>query len=323
MTLRAVLISALLATIVASWAAILAVAYEREHDELGVAGKRGTELVTIAGVVTTTLADAAEKAGLSQRLLVDMTDIFASQVDFSQGVREGDRFRGVVERIHEPGRPPRWGYLTAVEYETYDARHTAVRFASERSHAGYYRPDGSSLKQKFLRSPLRYSRVTSGFQLARYHPILNVVRPHWGTDYAAPVGTPVLAVADGLVKAAEYRGDAGRMVELEHGGGHASSYLHLSRFALHTKPGARVRMGQVIGYVGSTGLSTGPHLHFELRERGRLVDSQRLRLPSLNSLDEGERARFDAHAREQLALLPAWPATVAGIETGRDGPPQL
>lgn len=312
MRFRYIVTLLLLLVVASSWGAIFAVTFdlgeEGDHELPLTASESG--IASFAGAVETNLWAAAQKAGMDFELLADFTEIFAWQLDFERQVREGDRFRLSVERLVEAGRPPRFGAILAAEYETRGGKYTAVRY-QKGGRAMYFRPDGSSLKQRFLRSPLRYSHVSSGFRARRYHPILRVTRPHNGIDYAARPGTPVMAVAAGIVLEAGYRGDAGRMVSIEHDALHTTAYLHMSRIAVAVKPGARVKMGQVIGYVGSSGLSTGPHLHFELRYGGRVVDPAGMRFPVASGIPAAEKAVFEQVAVERLATLPQWPEATA------------
>jgi hypothetical protein len=313
----------LLLVVASSWGAIFAVTFDLDEPgdhQLPLAASE-SGIVRFAGAVETNLWAAAQKAGMDFELLSDFTEIFAWQLDFERQVREGDRFRLSVERLVEPGRPPRWGAILAAEYEARGGRHTAVRYEMG-GRARYFRPDGSSLKQRFLRSPLRYSHVSSGFQARRYHPVLRITRPHNGIDYAARPGTPVMAIAAGVVSEAGYRGDAGRMVAIKHDSLHATAYLHLSRIAVAVKPGARVKMGQVIGYVGSSGLATGPHLHFELRYGGRVVDPAGMRFPLAPGVPAAEKAGFDEVAVERLATLPKWPEATASTPQQEPGEAQ-
>jgi len=243
-----------------------------------------TETARLAGVVTSNLHDAVVSLGESPQLAVDLADIFAWDIDFSRSVRFGDEFRVLYERLYRtdgsgtdhyvgPGR------ILAARYVGASGDHAAIYFESEQGRGGYYRPDGSSVERNFLMAPVRNSRIASAFSNSRLHPILRIWRPHHGIDYAAPEGTPIWAVADGTVIHRGPAGGFGNLVKIRHADGYVSYYGHLSRFASGMAIGQKVRQKQVIGYVGHTGLATGPHVCFRMSKDGRFVDPARLRLP--------------------------------------------
>jgi len=237
----------------------------------------------IAGVVTSNLYDAVTGLGEKVQLAGDFSEIFAWDVDFSRAVQPGDEFAVVYERLYRnaKGREEyvRPGRILAAQYRGGVGKYTAVYFQAEEGKGGYYRPDGSSVRRQFLATPVRYSRISSNYTFARRHPILNIVRPHQGIDYAAPAGTPVWAVADGTVVGRSWSGGFGNLVKIHHTGGYISYYGHLSRYANSLRVGDRVHQMQVIGYVGSTGLSTGPHLCFRIQKDGRYVNPASLQFP--------------------------------------------
>lgn len=225
----------------------------------------------LAGTVTTTFIGAVTTAGEGEALAQRMVDIFQWDLDFSRQVRPGDAFRLVYEKVHLDGRFLRYGRVLAAEYIGSRAQAVAWLFENE-DIDGYYDDDGRPLQRMFLVAPCRYNRISSRFDLNRLHPVLGVRRPHLGVDYAAPTGTPVMAVADGTVSFVGVRGGNGNLVTIRHAHGYETGYAHLHRFARGLRAGDRVRQGQVIGQVGSTGLSTGAHLHFGLKHRGRYID---------------------------------------------------
>jgi murein DD-endopeptidase MepM/ murein hydrolase activator NlpD len=174
----------------------------------------------------------------------------------------------------------------------------------------FYTPKGDSLRRLFLKSPLRFARVTSGFSQGRFHPILRVRRPHMGIDYGAPRGTPVMAVGDGEVSVAARRGASGNMIALKHTSSYETMYKHLSRFADGIKPGAKVSSGQIIGYVGATGRATGPHLHFELHVNGRYVDPAAIAFPAADPVPATDLDKFRLVSSKAVASLPAWSSEI-------------
>ena len=200
------------------------------------------------------------------------------------------------------------GRILAAHYEGRAGKHTAIYFESEEGRGGYYRPDGSSVRRSFLVAPLRYDRISSSFTSARRHPILKVLRPHHGIDYAAPSGTPLWSVADGKVIYRGWAGGFGNLVKVRHDGGYISYYAHLSRFAKGLKVGQRVSQKQVVGYVGKTGLATGPHVCFRIAKDGRYVDPARLRTPSVAPVAAELRPLFHASRDILLAELAAGPS---------------
>lgn len=282
-----------------------------------------TQLAAYAGVVTTTLWNSASIAGMDPNLIHELAEVFAWQVDFNREVQEGDRWRLTVQRHFVDGKAIGFGDIVAAEYENAGQVYTAVRFASESGFAQYYMPDGASLRRMFLKSPLKYGRITSGFTSRRFHPVLKVMKAHLGVDYGAPTGTPVMAVGDGVITEAGARGGSGNMLEVKHNVVYRTAYKHLSRFAAGIRVGSRVQMGQVIGYVGSTGLATGPHLHFEFYEGGRVRDPQGIKFPSADPVPSGERQRFLAVATSATSELPPWSAAVLSQRRmeARDGIP--
>ena len=223
---------------------------------------------SLAGAIGSSLYDAVLEAGGTPRLVWKFADIFQWEIDFHTEPRSGDRFAVVWEEYRRDGRTVREGRILAAAYIGKVGEFWAVYYRDPRGHEDYYDLKGRSLRKAFLRSPLKYRRISSRFSRRRLHPILRRYMPHWGVDYAAPPGTPVHATADGVVLFRGYKGPNGNMVILGHRNGYRTYYLHLSRFARGIRRGRRVEQGQVIGYVGATGLATGPHLDYRVR-RGR------------------------------------------------------
>lgn len=221
-----------------------------------------------SGEIKSSLFAATDAINLPDAIAVQMADIFSTDVDFHQDLRKGDRFTVVYESFYNNGEPVKTGRLLAAEFVNQGKTYRAVYFQDKLGHGGYYTPDGKNLRKAFLRSPLEFSRISSGFTTARYHPILKEWRAHKGVDYAAPIGTRVKAVADGTVAFVGTERGYGNFILLQHQGKYSTAYGHLSAFAKGLRRGAKVNQGDVIGYVGMTGLATGPHLHFEFRVAG-------------------------------------------------------
>lgn len=225
---------------------------------------------------TPSLFEAMEATGESAELTIALAQIFAGEIDFNTEVQPGDRFALVFERFVREDRPSTYGVITAAEFQNEGRRIRAIHFTPPGGRPGYFDEHGRSLRRFFLRSPLRFEpRITSRFSGRRLHPILHTTRAHRGVDYGAPTGAPVVAVAAGTVVSATSDEANGRMVRLRHASGYESYYLHLSAFAAGIRRGARVDQGDMIGRVGSTGLATGPHLHYGLQKSGRWVDPLR------------------------------------------------
>ncbi len=262
--------------------------------------------VTFLGGVTTHLWDSARQAEMDPKLILQLAEIFAWQVDFAREVRQGDRWRLTVEQLIADGEIIGWGDILAAEYINAGKVHSAVLFQTEERSLGYFAPDGSSLKRMFLKSPIEFGRISSQFQRRRFHPILKVHRPHLGVDYAARTGTPIRAVGAGTVEMAKWNGGGGRTVRIRHNSMYKTHYLHMKAFARGIRPGTKVEQGQVIGYVGSSGLATGPHLHFEFFKNGRDVDPLREEFPTADPVPQEMLPQFLEVSSQRLALLPSW-----------------
>lgn len=236
------------------------------------------------------------------RLAWDIADVFAWEVDFTRDVHPGDRFAVVFERLISPDGEVRFGRIMAGELSVGGKPLTAFRYEHD-GRASFYAKDGGSLRRAFLRAPVQFRRISSNFSRARFHPVLGRFRRHEGTDYSAAPGTPVMAAGDGSVIRAGNAGGYGNLIELRHRNGITTRYGHLLRFAKGIRAGSRVEQGQVIGYVGSTGLATGPHLHYEFRVNGVARDSRKVELGSGQSVPAAERAAFEQQRDELLAVL--------------------
>jgi len=223
-----------------------------------------TRLVKVVGEIRSSLFEAMDAAGEQDPLTIAFAEILAWEIDFYKDVREGDRFKVVVEKIYKGDQFIQYGTIHAVEYQRGERTIQGIRYKD-----GYYNEKGISLKKAFLKAPLKFSRISSKFSRSRVHPILGGVRPHYGVDYAAPSGTSIWAVADGTVASCGWNSGFGNQVILRHTNGYTTCYGHLSAYGPRIRKGVRVKQQQVIGYVGSTGLSTGPHLDYRLLKDGQ------------------------------------------------------
>ncbi|HTU32917.1 MAG TPA: peptidoglycan DD-metalloendopeptidase family protein [Candidatus Acidoferrum sp.] len=267
-----------------------------------------TELVGVTGQIQDSLFDAVTNAGEKPELALRLADIFGWDLDFYTDPRVGDTFRVVVEKkILANGEFGGYGRVLAAEYNNDGRAYGAVLFHDPAGNPAYYTPDGKSMKKAFLHSPLKFAaRITSHFSLSRYHPILKIYRPHLGTDYAAPTGTPVQAVGDGRVIYAGRKGEDGNLVEIRHANSYTTYYMHLSRVLV--RDGQQVQQGQSIGLVGMTGLATGPHLDFRIERHGQFLNFERLPLPPSQPVAKSEWAEFTAARDADLAQMPPLPS---------------
>jgi murein DD-endopeptidase MepM/ murein hydrolase activator NlpD len=268
---------------------------------------------TASATIQSSLFQAAADAELTDRVAFDLAEIFQYDIDFVLDIQQRDRFTVVYEEVFQDGVPLRIGNILAAKFINDGREYRAVRYIDSDGHGQYYTPDGKSLRKAFIRAPVQFSRISSRFNSARKHPILNRIRAHKGVDYAAPIGTPVRAAGDGRVRFVGRQGGYGNVVELEHGSGVVTVYGHLSRFAPQLRRGQRVELGKVIGFVGMTGLATGPHLHYEYRVRGTHKNPQTVPLPDADPIKAGERDRFLSTTADLVNVLdlPAGPALVA------------
>ncbi len=256
-----------------------------------------------SGEISTSLFAATDSAGIPNSIAMQLTEIFASEIDFYRDLRQGDRFTVVYETLSNSGKRAKTGRVLAVEFVNKGKSHQAIYFKASNGADGYYTPDGESLRKDFLLSPLAFSRVSSGFSQARYHPILKEWRAHKGIDYAAPTGTPVRATATGIVQFSGSQRGYGNLIVLKHNGKFETAYGHLSRFAGGLSKGKRVNQGDVIGYVGATGMATGPHLHYELRVDGLQRDPTKVALPTAPPITKRDLLAFQKQTQSLSARL--------------------
>lgn len=268
---------------------------------------------TVRGRIDTSLFEAVEAAGAHDQTAVQLADIFGWDIDFVLDVRPGDSFVVSYPEVWRDGAYLKDGPIQAAAFVNQGREFQAVRYTDPQGGSHYYTPDGRSLHKAFLRTPVEFTRVSSRFNSARMHPILNRIRAHQGVDYAAPMGTPVRAAGDGRIRFAGRKGGYGNLVEIEHSSSIVTVYGHLSRFARGTRAGAHVTQGAVIAYVGMTGLATGPHLHYEYRVNGVFKNPQTVVLPGVEPIEARWRADFAARAAPLLASLevPAGPQLVS------------
>jgi murein DD-endopeptidase MepM/ murein hydrolase activator NlpD len=258
---------------------------------------------TANAVIDSSLFQAAGAANISDMVALKLANIFGWDIDFVLDIREGDRFTAVYEQIYQDGKYLRDGEVLAAEFVNNGKMYRAVRFVGDNGNAGYYAPSGAAMRKAFLRAPVEFTRVSSAFNPHRHHPILNLIRGHMGTDYAAPTGTPVHAAGDGHVSFEGQRGGYGNAIVLTHGANVSTLYGHMSRFARNVHVGTRVSQGDVIGYVGMTGLATGPHLHYEYLTGGVHRNPQTVQLPGAEPLRAQELQRFREAAAPLIAAL--------------------
>jgi murein DD-endopeptidase MepM/ murein hydrolase activator NlpD len=259
-------------------------------------------VVTAAGVIESSLFVDAQKAGLDDNLIMELAGIFGWDIDFALEIRAGDRFSVVYEELFLDGEKVRNGDILAAEFVNQGNTHRAVRYLNDAGDVAYYDPEGRSKRRAFIRTPVKFARVSSGFTTRRWHPVLKTWRSHKGVDYAAPTGTPVKATGDGRITFRGRKGGYGRVVFIEHAGKYTTVYGHLSRFSKAAN-GARVKQGQIVGYVGQSGLATGPHLHYEFRVNGVHRNPLRVKLPKSEPLPESQLAEFRRQSQPLLARL--------------------
>ncbi|MEM9604796.1 MAG: peptidoglycan DD-metalloendopeptidase family protein [Pseudomonadota bacterium] len=262
-------------------------------------------LMQAAGRIENSIFLAASNAGVSDALIMQVADIFKWDVDFAMDIRPGDTFKIVYEGLFADGDMKRTGRVVAVELSGRAKAHRAFFYHRDGYKGAYYTEDGRSLEKQFLRNPLEVVRITSKFDLRRRHPVLNTIRAHKGVDYGAASGTPIFATGRGKVTFIGGKGGYGKTIILQHGRKYSTLYAHMSRFRKGLKLGDRVEQGQVIGYVGKTGLATGPHLHYEFRVNGQHKDPQTVEFPGAESLPKTELARFKAQSEQPRYALNA------------------
>lgn len=246
---------------------------------------------------------ASQRAGLDDSLTMRLAQIFQWDIDFVLDIRKGDEFYVLFEERYLDDEFIGYGEILAAEFSNQDQNYRAVRYEDDNGRRGYYNPDGRNMRKAFLRAPVEFSRISSNFNLRRKHPLYKRTMPHRGIDYAAPTGTPILASGDGRIQSASKSNANGNYIVVQHGEEFTTKYLHLSRFARGVRKGSKVEQGQIIGYVGSTGWATGPHLHYEFLVNGVHHNPRTVKLPDAKSITGNEIPRFTNTTTPYFSLL--------------------
>jgi len=281
-------------------------AVERSGDTLSVSNHPApleTRTMMKTGEIRSSLFAAADAVNLGDAVAMQVADIFSTDIDFHRDLRKGDRFSVVYEVFYHQGEPVKSGRVLAAEFINQGKTYRAIYFQNAEGEGGYYTADGRNIRKAFLRSPIEFSRVSSGFSKARFHPVLNKWRSHKGVDFAAPIGTKVKVTSDGTVAFVGKQGGYGNVVTINHQGRYSTVYGHLSRFASGLRKGQHVGQGQVIGYVGMTGMTTGPHLHYEFKQGGVQRDPLNVALPDGKPVSDAQKAAFVEKTSDLFAQL--------------------
>ena len=277
------------------------------------------ERVVTSGTIQQSLYLAAQQADLKQSTIMELADIFQWELDFAKDIRKGDQFSLVYDRLYREGRYIGDGDILAAEFIRGGKTHRAIRFTTDDGTTGYYSPDGKSKRRTFMRHPVDVVRITSRFNPNRLHPVLHQLRAHRGVDYGSPTGSPIYATADGKVAFSGVKGAYGNTVVLQHGKKFSTLYAHMSKIAEKSKSGARVKQGDVVGYVGKTGRVTGPHLHYEFRVNNKQIDPLKVELPAAQPIDSKYlpelKALSDEMTAQMRSVLPAADQQVASAST--------
>jgi len=282
---------------------LVATRHDGDFDVKLFSKKVDYQITSAKGSIHSSLFEDGVNAGLSEKVILKLADIFAWDIDFALNLHEGDQFTVVYEKLFVDGKEFDTGDILSVEFVNQDKTYTAVRFADNKGHTGYYTPEGNSLRKAFLQNPMDFAKISSHFNLHRKHPILNTIRAHKGVDYSASIGTPVKTTGEGKIVFHGTKNGYGNVVEIEHGQKYSTLYAHLSRFKSGHKVGSKVKQGDVIGYVGKTGLATGPHLHYEFRIAGKHVNPETAKLPRSIPMEKALLAKFKAQTQPLMAQL--------------------
>lgn len=264
-----------------------------------------TELVKVRGTINTSLFEAVADAGEGPVLAVNLADVFSCEINFINEIRQGDGFEVLVEKLYRDGEFKGYGKMLAARFDNRGHSYEAYLFPDAQGRLRHYNAQGEALQKTLLKAPLSFTRVSSGYSLNRKHPVFGYSRPHQGVDYAAPTGTPIKAVGDGTITRAGWGNGYGNMIVIKHSGGLESQYAHMSGFARGIKSGLRVKQGQTIGYVGATGVATGPHLDFRLKQNGKFINPTKVIVPREDPVDKKR--------------LPAFREMVASAQSYLDG----
>lgn len=270
-----------------------------EHDKI----TPTTQTSYARGVIDSSLFLASRKAGLSHALTMDLANIFGYDIDFALDIRHGDEFEVIFEEKVIEGKRVGTGNILAARFTNKGKTYTAVRHTTAQGTTSYFNANGESMRKAFIRTPVDFARISSRFSNGRKHPILNKIRAHKGVDYAAPRGTPIKSAGDGRVLLAGRKGGYGNTVVIQHGRSYQTLYAHMQGFAKGIRNGAQVKQGQIIGYIGTTGLSTGPHLHYEFQVNGKHVDPLSQKQPMADPLVASEKRRFLQNSAPLMARM--------------------
>lgn len=273
---------------------------------------------TIYGTISSSLFEAVAESNESTELAVALADIFAWDIDFIRDIQEGDAFSAMVEKRYRDGQPAGYGRILAAEFNNQGKPYQAILFQDGDNPPQYYTPDGKGMRKAFLKAPLDFTRISSGFTKNRFHPVLRVWRPHLAIDYAAPTGTPVRTVADGTVVKRSYDRSNGNLVRVRHANGYETTYIHLNKFAKGLKVGKRLKQGELVGYVGSTGIATGPHLDFRMFKNGRPINPATVKSTTADPVSKKNLVAFQAEAVRLLSELEGGNIQQARVETAAD-----
>jgi murein DD-endopeptidase MepM/ murein hydrolase activator NlpD len=269
------------------------------------------------GVIDSSLFLSAQRAGLSHKLTTDLANIFAYDIDFGQDLREGDEFEVIYEEKALDGKRVGTGSILAARFVNRGKTFSAIRYTNKQGSSSYYTADGNSMRKAFIRTPVDVARISSRFSMSRKHPVLNKIRAHKGVDYAAPRGTPIKAAGDGRVLLAGRKGGYGNTVVIQHNQRYQTLYGHMQGFAKGIRNGVAVKQGQVIGYIGTTGLSTGPHLHYEFQVDGTQVDPLSIKMALADSISGAEKQRFLQLSKPLIARMEQEKATMLALDSKR------
>jgi len=262
-----------------------------------------TQITHAQATINSSLFLDGKEAGLSDGMIMELASIFAWDIDFALSVRKGDQFTVVYEKQFVEGKEIGSGNIISAEFINQDHAFTAVRFEDKKGHVSYFTPDGKSMRKAFLRTPIEFARVSSHFNLKRKHPVLNRIRAHKGVDYAARTGTPIKTTGDGKIIYRGRKGGYGRVVIVQHGQKYSSLYAHMSNYKKGQKVGRHVKQGETIGYVGKSGLATGPHLHYEFRVNGVHRNPLTVKLPHAKPIKKSLLAEFKKQTQPLIAQL--------------------
>jgi murein DD-endopeptidase MepM/ murein hydrolase activator NlpD len=285
---------------------IIRVTFDEDHPAVSIeAIPYTTKLVTLSGSIEDSLFRAVSDIGEEPMLAMDLSEVFAWQIDFFRDLRKGDSFKVLVEKSYRDGDFVRYGRILSAQFVNAGTRHMAFLFQPENGRGDYFDEEGGSLRKQFLKTPLSFRRISSGFSRRRLHPVTGKVVPHMVVDYVAPIGTPIRAIGDGKIVMKKKDSVNGRIIKIRHNATYSSAYAHMNSFASGMGNGVRVNQGQIIGYVGRSGRVTGPHLHFAMYRNGRYVDPRRVNVPRASSVPKGDMQSYLKLVDERIAILAA------------------